>query len=75
MVVGLGSRESGVERLSFFVVYSRSWGLLPNYLAIENRSYKNEVRQRGLLLKPAQAGFVCIASDFSLEAYIDVSKS
>jgi hypothetical protein len=30
-------------------------------LAIGNRGYKNEVRLRGLL-KPAQAGLVCVAA-------------
>ena len=39
--------------------------LLEKYLAIGNHSYKNEVRLGGLL-KPAKAGLVCIASDFSL---------
>jgi hypothetical protein len=38
---------------------------LGKYLAIGNRGYKNEVREGGLL-KPAKAGLVCLASDFSL---------
>ncbi len=41
--------------------------LSKKYLAIGNRGYTNQVRLRGLMdVKPAQAGFVCIAADFSL---------
>jgi hypothetical protein len=48
--------------------------LLQKYLAIENRGYKNKVCLRRLSLKPALAGLVFIAPDFSLRAHIDFCK-
>ncbi|MBW4632804.1 MAG: hypothetical protein KME30_13185 [Iphinoe sp. HA4291-MV1] len=42
--------------------------ILQKYLAIRNRGYTGKVRLRGLIIQPAQAGFVCEPVTYSLRA-------